>query len=383
MGDDAFSPDTFDELPSYQHLNPQEKISQFLGDLHQIPQSISDNLQTRSEHSWRSGSGHKLLHPMAASSIDEDFASEFGSESRHSGASRDSGYFSVNSASSISSLKSGHAHWCFICMMPRAMITCEGWKRHMRQHETTYPCLACNSQEGTDRAPVFSRKSDFLQHLKKQHGIINGFEQADSWGQTRKMKYYSCGFCICLFRDLPEYLNHIDCAHFQYHQTLEHWDQNKVILGLLQQPGVAEAWQRMLPLNLDQDAFAWDFSAVSELERRLELSDDEPEALAKLAFQTSMVSINDLSQQDINSPVSRTISRAEILMPTQNPRRCASKTLRKLARTERGILRLYEGHMDARKVKQICFLVSIQIRGVGMIAAGEVHGIRFTSTRVR
>ncbi len=382
MSDHFFFPDTFDELPSCQHLNPQENISQFLGDLHKIPQRLPDNLQTRSEFPWGTRLGHKLLYPKAASSIDEDFASEFGSDSRHSGASRDSGYFSINGASSISSIRDDHTHWCLICTMPRAISTCHDWKRHMKDHEITYPCLECKSQEGPNEAPVYSRKSNLVAHLRK-HGNLHGSMQADSWRQTLKKNYYSCGFCMCLFRDLPEYLNHIDCVHFQYHQTLEHWDQNKVILGLLQQPGVADAWQRILPLNLDQDAFSWDFPAVSDLKRRLELSDDEPEALAKLAFQTSMVSMYDLSQQDINSPVSRTISRAEILMPTQNPQHCASKTLRKLPRTERGILRLYEGHMDARKVKQTYFMVSIQVCGVCMIAAGEVHGIRFTSTRVR
>ena len=150
--------------------------------------------------------------------------------------------------------------------------------------------------------PELLRAKSTYSIISKKHGNLHTTVQAEDWRQTQKNKFYSCGFCISLFETLTEYLNHIDRQHYRYHETLEHWDRNNVILGLLQQPLVQDVWRRImakyscsphLPLT-------WNKTAASSLQHRLERSEETPEALATAALMTS---VHGSRQHELISPV--------------------------------------------------------------------------------
>ena len=256
----------------------------------QLPQSFPDDLQHKSEEPW-SPSLHDPISPRTLNSMHKGLATVTRDNSQCSTTPRDSGYYSISGDSSASSSLKRHQHWCHICENPRPFLTCDGWKRHVKEHETKYHCLVCESQKGPNdtKAPGFTRKTTLLNHLKI-HGILSYTIQIDSWRRTQQNKFYACGFCMALFGTSPEYLNHIDQQHYRYHETLQHWDGNKVILGLLQQPLVREAWQRILALNSlsEQLSFTWEKTVGSGLQHRLETSEEAPEALAMAALTTSV-----------------------------------------------------------------------------------------------
>ena len=212
-----------------------------------------------------------------------------------------------------------HNHWCFICRNPRVITTCDGWKRHMKEHETRYRCMPngpieytadgtrcafCGvrdpSQDHCDTHKAFpcanrsldvrsyTRKPHFITHLKTHH-ISNYAERADHWKETINKKHFSCGFCVSHFYSLIEQQNHIYNAHYRLFQHIQDWDFSKVIRGLLLQPGVVESWRRILALHplLMESRLHWDSSEVKNLQFRLEMGGESPEALAAMAFNES------------------------------------------------------------------------------------------------
>ena len=88
------------------------------------------------------------------------------------------------------------------------------------------------------------------------------------------------------------YLNHIHHQHYRHHETWADWDRNKVILGLLEQPLVHEAWRRILSLfSISEDTEpVWGLSAANDLQIRLVRGEETPEALAKAAFKSAYAS---------------------------------------------------------------------------------------------
>ncbi len=304
--------------PSLQHSN---NISQpkweddrgiSLEDSLKLPQSSPDALLP-SYKVWVGNSDvHGPIQPKAVSSIFEDSASEFSFGSRTSGVSSDSGYYSgvsyepgwhsFKGSTLASSFGKGHPHWCYICENPSVISTCDGFKRHMREHETSYPCLVCELQEDRShtKARIFTRKANLVKHLQS-HGSSYGSKHADSWRRPCKKKFYSCGICICLFGNLMELLKHVD-DHYKDSKTLGDWDRNKVIIGLLGQPGVKDVWQRTLASYSisEQLLFTWNLSEIGDLQLRLELSEDSPEDLVVLALTSSKY---DSKQHDMISPL--------------------------------------------------------------------------------
>ena len=108
--------------------------------------------------------------------------------------------------------------------------TCDGWKRHMKEHETRYPCMPQGREIYTAQGPEcvlcgdlnpderhyslhkilpcsikplaarsYTRKSHLITHLKT-HGISDGFALAEEWRDTLDKKYFSCGFCLASTR---------------------------------------------------------------------------------------------------------------------------------------------------------------------------------------
>ena len=212
-----------------------------------------------------------------------------------------------------------HSHWCFICPNPRVITTCDGWKRHMKEHETRYRCMPkgpieytaggarctfCGfrnpSQRHCDTHKAFpcanrtldvrsyTRKPHFITHLKT-HAIPNVDELAERWKDTIKKRHFACGFCISHFHSLIDQLNHIDMTHYRLFHNIRDWDPNKVIRGLLLQPGVSDSWQRILASHpgLMESLLHWDVSVIRKLQFRLEVGNESADILAESAFNES------------------------------------------------------------------------------------------------
>ena len=151
----------------------------------------------------------------------------------------------------------------------------------MKEHETLYPCNVCTAS-GKTRS--YSRKTNLLRHLET-HGFSNDASStlADTWKKTHEKKYFGCGFCVFLCTSLTEQLSHIDSEHFRNFRSIREWDTNKVVRGLLMQPGLSPIVQNLLgqPFGTSEN-LSWHPSTVHELQLRLQESNETTEDLARI-----------------------------------------------------------------------------------------------------
>lgn len=154
------------------------------------------------------------------------------------------------------------------------------------RHYNSHKILSCSNK--TLIARSYTRKSHLINHLKT-HGISDGSALVEAWRDTLEKKYFSCGFCTACFHSHTDQLNHIDSAHYKNHQHISEWDSNKIILGLLLQPGVQQSWQDLLTANpqYNDSGFRWSPTAVKSLQLRLEKSEETANNLALAAFDKS------------------------------------------------------------------------------------------------
>ena len=199
--------------------------------------------------------------------------------------------------------------------------TCDGWKRHMKEHETIWPCMPFGPLEKAENGMIcvlcgsvdpneshmakhsigscgdttaklrgVSRRSNLEKHLLRSHAVtkdrIRGL--ANGWKTTARKKYFSCGFCVCIFSTIHEQLFHIDLEHFKRGQQVTEWSATNVIRGLLLSPKVASSFQD----RLSSDTYSyhrelhWDAKMIEGLQRRLEMAEVTAEALAFEAYTT-------------------------------------------------------------------------------------------------
>jgi hypothetical protein len=232
----------------------------------------------------------------------------------------------MGEASTASSKISDHDHWCTICEHSKAYKTCDGWKRHMREHEIIYPCMPNGPVRDTENGPrccfcdlpfpdhehldthsisrchggfkdaqKYSRRVNLIKHIEEIHHTSNAFASAlaDEWQNShkRKRRFFSCGFCVTIFFTLRDQNSHIDKEHWSQHQDIKAWDTTKVILGLLLQTGVSESWQELLnrhDIRSDSGSWPhWDPTTSEDLQLNLEIRQGSAQALAELAFKKS------------------------------------------------------------------------------------------------
>ena len=158
----------------------------------------------------------------------------------------------------------------------------------MKEHETVFPCRQCEDSATAARNPrSYTGKANLVKHLSDTHNMSDSeaSAQADTCRKTVKKKYFSCGFCVSLFDNIVDQLNHIDTEHFRCRQDISGWNISKVIRGLIQQPGVSRLWKNFFgvgyPRSLD---FTWNDSVARNLQLRLELSEESAEVLAAAAI---------------------------------------------------------------------------------------------------
>ena len=251
--------------------------------------SMPNSQQSSIEPICRSSSGSLLIPPTPTrSSGPRTPRSPSSRENSFLGHSREQSIDDRTSISSISNTPS-HSHWCTVCKDHGAFTTCDGWKRHMKEHETCYPCLFCGNPSTIGKDKKFTRKINLVNHLQESHSITeNPSARAEQWKRNEPKKAYACGFCVVHFRTLQEQMNHIDNLHYKHSQDMTEWNHNNVILGLLSQPDVKVAWQKQLassPLSISE--CTWPYSVVADVQTRLEMRQDSPDALAAEAFMST------------------------------------------------------------------------------------------------
>ena len=125
-------------------------------------------------------------------------------------------------------------------------------------------------------------------HLSKDHAkhdVVQGRRMADTWRINSGKQAWSCGFCAQFFSRFQDRLAHIDNEHFKMHHHIRDWDRSKVIMGLLHQPGVKEAWENLVASkNLyDSSGLIWEKPALDELQLLLEMGPSNGQSAASLA----------------------------------------------------------------------------------------------------
>ena len=180
------------------------------------------------------------------------------------------------------SVGSSHHHWCTICQDRKMFSSCDGWKRHMKEHEYIYRCQICERPTRT-----YSRRVNLQRHLSSYHGVSDDAACILAQnGRHRDMKKaYACGLCIQTFRILSDQLNHIDQEHCGRGQDLSEWNLDKVIHGLLLQPNIQSSWRHLLgdTFSVTRD-LTWNTSEAHSLIRRLELNKEPADNLAAAAI---------------------------------------------------------------------------------------------------
>ena len=219
----------------------------------------------------------------------------------------------------VATASNDHLHWCVVCDDPREIKTCDGFKRHMREHETRFYCMLKGPVVDTEKGPKcafcnvlhpdpehlgthnvhlcmnkspadrsYSRKELLTKHLKR-HGIVEAAVLADQWRYTANKKYFACGFCGSYHDSLVEQINHIDVVHYTFSENINDWDSNKAIRGLLSQPGMRDCWRTLLAANpyLQESSLTWTPTLAKKLQLRLEQSEETAEILFTAAIDQS------------------------------------------------------------------------------------------------
>lgn len=185
----------------------------------------------------------------------------------------------------------------------------------MREHYTRYYCTPRQSVVHTEDGPTcafcstlnpdskhlsthntpkcrgrkFTRKLGLINHLKKHHGTEDSSELANRSEYTDGRKYLACGFCGSCFGSRNDQVNHIEIFHYKLSEHISGWDPSKVIRGLLTQPGLNEHWQSALAADppLQESLFTWNSNIVKNLQYRLEMSQEPPDVLCRVAIAES------------------------------------------------------------------------------------------------
>ena len=225
----------------------------------------------------------------------------------------------------VATASNDHLHWCVVCDDPGEIKTCDGFKRHMREHETRFYCMLKGPVVDTENGPKcvfcnvlhpdpehlgthnihlcmdkslidrsYSRKELLTKHLK-HHGIVEASLLADQWRYTANKKYFACGFCGSYYDSLVEQINHIDVMHYRFSENIHNWDSNKAIRGLLSQPGMKDCWRTLLATNpyLQKSSLTWKPTLAKTLQLRLERSEETAEILFTAAIDQSNYGGND------------------------------------------------------------------------------------------
>ncbi len=307
-------------------MTPTENV--LLGRTFSSSRSTSKRSTTSSSRSMRKSSARSSLRSSLGLS---DTSSPLGNSTCHSSPRSSLGQGTLSRLEEVE-----HTHWCTYGEHTDPLTTCDGWKRHEKEHEILYVCMPdglvehnesgpCCALCGADNpSPVHldvhqastctegakvtrTRKSNLAKHLMSSHGILyeDATERAQRWRCKPDKKAFACGFCIKFFSTLTDRLNHIDREHWSQGENMKSWSLTTLIRGLLLQPGVSDAWQYLLTTlepSLPESSFTWELPTAEGLQLRLELCDETPQQLALAAFELGF-SLLKVPSNDYSAPV--------------------------------------------------------------------------------
>lgn len=219
---------------------------------------------------------------------------------------------------------------CTVCKEPRSYKNDSDWKKHEKEHEFDYTCtpdggrgktptgtkcVICGTLEPDEQHALehntaqtchytCKRRDHMTKHLTKCHGVLDSAQAralAKAWLRASGRRFWSCGLCVCdkPFTNLQERLRHIDLEHFRKHHSIQDWDATKVILGLLRQPDVSEAWKAQLTKypGWEHVEVKWEASNLGDLQFKLEMGASDKQsarALAEAAYNVCVIRTSDV-----------------------------------------------------------------------------------------
>ena len=165
------------------------------------------------------------------------------------------------------------------------------------EHFKVHGIEECNAQN--------KRREKIVKHLKDYHMVSEravGESLADKWRCDLGKRFWACGFCVMLFLSFKDRLQHIGKEHYDRGQQLGQWDANKVIRGLLLQPGVDGAWKSLVDTHCFHNAseLTWETSGFRDLQYKLEIGPTDErsgEHLAEIAFRASKMPADQYSYE--------------------------------------------------------------------------------------
>ena len=296
--------------------------------------STSKRSTISSSRSTRKSSARSSLRSSLGLS---DTSSPLGNSTCHSSPRSSLGQSTVSRLEEVE-LTHKHTRWCTYGEHPGPFTTCDGWKRHEKEHEIVFVCMPNGLVENIGSGPYCAlcgvcnpssthldshqastctegtkvtrtRQSNLAKHLMSSHGISDddASERAQRWRRKSNKKAYACGFCINFFSNITDRLNHIDHEHWSHGETMKSWSLTTLIKGLLLQPGVSDAWQYLLATSepsLPESSFTWELPTAEGLQLRLELCDEAPQHLASAAFELG-ISLLKVPSNDYAAPVGK------------------------------------------------------------------------------
>ena len=210
---------------------------------------------------------------------------------------------------------SRHKRWCTTREHKTVSTTYSGFAKHENEHDNCYvflpqgpiertpwglQCALCETTNPSKAHLQYhnilqydgwlgkritrSRKGNFEELLKKHKASDEKIKiLLHKWRDIRHKKTYSCGFCISIFKTLPDRTSHIDREHYAKGKHIDDWEDTFVIKGLLLQREVKQECQRLFhPVDptVVETKISWPPSAIEDLQLRLELGEEEAKALA-------------------------------------------------------------------------------------------------------
>ena len=218
-------------------------------------QRVKSSLASPSPHGRRPSTNSALRSSLSSLAPSSDFSSSSSYSTSRSSLGHGNPLPQLPEGK-VESDESNHVHWCTHEEHSKPVYTCEGWKRHEKEHERGFLCMPdgpvinsrhgrrcalCDTRDpskehlaehsiylcvGSTKGPLRkSRKGDMMRHLAL-HGISGPASAvlADKWRFDLNKKAYSCGFCVNVFFSITDRSNHIDNEHWRCGQTMSAWD---------------------------------------------------------------------------------------------------------------------------------------------------------------
>ena len=181
-------------------------------------------------------------------------------------------------------------------------------KRNPNQpHHTKHNFSTCLAR---DEPLLFTRKDVFVGHLKKDHNVdsdsIRRLVSSRPWYFPRPVSVLTCGLCVgILFDSKEKQVDHFLLFHLSLGQSMEDWDENRMMRNLLRHPLINPCWNACLASKptVVERALSWPKDIARDLPLELDFSSITAENFASSAFKLSFTDNSNISEDDTRTPI--------------------------------------------------------------------------------